>query len=174
MNKSVLMTLLLALCLLSVQVAAGDYRISAQDKLTVKVFGEDDLSVEDLRVSADGNIAFPLLGVVKVVGLNARQLEKKLTELLADGYLVNPRVSVSISSYRLLYVRGEVNNPGGYPYQEGLTVQKVIALAGGFTERASESKISLASEEDPDTVKDVGLNHSVTPGDIITVGESFF
>ena len=168
----ILMALILSL--LPILSIAGDYRITAEDKLTVRVFGEEDLSIEDLRVGSDGSISYPLLGVVRVVGLNARELERKLTNLLADGYLVQPRVAVSIASYRLLYVRGEVKSPGGYPYQEGLTVHKLVAIAGGFTERASESKISVASEENPDIEKKVGLNYPVTPGDIVTVGESFF
>ena len=95
--------------------------------------------------------------------------------MLADGYLKHPRVTVSISTYRQFYVHGEVKKPGGYNYLDGLTVQKAVALAGGFTERASESKITLQREKDPDNpMEKAKLNERVYPGDIITVGESFF
>lgn len=164
----------LLLCTSLFAANAAEYFIAPDDRLNVIVFGEDDLSVADIRVATDGSIAYPLLGVIQVSGLSARQLEQKITALLADGYLVNPRVSVSISSYRPVYVRGEVKSPGGYNYQEGLTVQKAITLAGGFTERASDTSITLANEKQPDKPKDVGLNHRVYPGDVITVDESFF
>jgi len=156
--------------------SAGDaYRIAAGDTLAVTVFGEPDLSPQGLKVNGKGTVSFPLLGEVEVGGLTSSQVERKLATLLADGYLKSPRVSVSISAYRQFYVRGEVKQPGGYSYQEGLTVVKAIALAGGFTERASERKISLAKESDPAHPREgVGLDEPVHPGDIISVGESFF
>ena len=85
-----------------------------------------------------------------------------------------PVVTVSMLEYRLFYVNGEVKNPGGYNYVDGLTVQKAVALAGGFTERASKSKIQLERESNPGESINVGLNVRVNPGDIITVEESFF
>ena len=52
---------------------------------------------------------------------------------------------------------------------------KAVALAGGYTVRASESSISLVREADPENpIESVGVNVAIRPGDIITVGESFF
>ncbi|MCB1877504.1 MAG: polysaccharide export protein [Chromatiales bacterium] len=153
----------------------GQYSISAGDLISIIVFGEDDLSLERVRVAGDGTISFPLLGEVMVRGRTARQLEFDLTVRLADGYLRKPEVNVSVVEYRLFYVNGEVENPGGYPYRDGLTVQKAVALAGGFTERASKSKITLVRESASDaTGEAASLGTRVSPGDVITVGESFF
>ena len=153
---------------------AEDYRIEAEDVLNVKVFDEPELSVEEVRVSSTGSIAMPLLGEVSVSGLTTRQVSEKTRGLLLDGYLKNPRVSVSIYEYRQVFVNGAVKKPGGYSYQEGLTVQKAIVLAGGLNERASTSKITLIRESAPHVAVPVTMNTPVRPGDIISVGESFF
>lgn len=169
------LVLLLFLAVLATgSVAAEGYRVAAEDVLRVTVFDEPDLSVDEARIAPNGVIAIPLIGEVGVAGLTTVQIARRIESLLADGYLKKPRVSVSIHEYRQFYVDGEVEAPGGYSYQDGLTVQRAIVLAGGFTERASRSKITLARESDPDNAFPVSLNDLVRPGDVISVGESFF
>ena len=107
-------------------------------------------------------------------GLTVLEVEAELTRRLADGYLRTPRVTVAVTEYRLVYVNGEVNRPGGYSYRNGLTVHKAVILAGGFSERASLNKITLIREYEFKIPKKVDLNDRLRPGDIITVGESFF
>lgn len=153
---------------------AAEYRVESEDILNIKVFEEPDLSIEKARISSEGTVALPLLGDVSVAGLTTAQITAKVEALLADGYLKKPKVSVSIEAYRQIFVHGEVKKPGGYSYQEGLTVQKAVVLAGGFTERASRSKLTLVREDAPDKPRRVSLTTPVQPGDIITVGESFF
>lgn len=155
-------------------VAADEYRIAAEDILNISVFDEPELSVQETRVSSNGTVALPLIGDVKVAGLSTSQVAAKIEALLADGYLKQPKVSVNIHEYRQVFVHGEVKKPGGYSYQEGLTVQKAVVLAGGFTERASPAKITLVREDRPGIGIPVALDFTVKPGDIITVGESFF
>ncbi len=154
---------------------AETYRISAGDLLSITVYGEDDLSLQAVRVAANGSISFPLLGEIAVQGLSSRQLEEKLKQLLRDGYLRKPELTVSVVEYRLFYINGEVRNPGGYNYQDGLTIEKAVALAGGFTPRASKSKIKIVHEAQPDRpITSAPLNMEMLPGDVVTVGESFF
>jgi polysaccharide export outer membrane protein len=155
--------------------AAADYRVDTGDRVTISVYQEPDLSVSGIRVKANGTIAYPLLGDLHVAGLTSRQLQELVTSKLLDGYLKKPSINVTIDSYRLYYIKGEVNRPGGYTFVDGLTVAKAVALAGGFTERASESSISLVREVDPENpLESVGANIAIEPGDVITVGESFF
>jgi polysaccharide export outer membrane protein len=76
-----------------------------------------------------------------------------------------------------IYLYGEVNRPGGYEFRSGLTVEKAVAMAGGFTPRASKRKIDISrySEgEGPRTLDGVELTESILPGDVVTVGESWF
>jgi len=153
----------------------ANYRIDTGDLISVAVYDEPDLAVREVRVRGDGTIAVPLIGDVLVRGLTASEVADRVSELLLDGFLKQPDVSVSIDRYRLYYIKGEVNQPGGYSYMEGLTVEKAVALAGGFTERASEEKITLIREARPERpIKSAAPSTPVYPGDILTVGESFF
>lgn len=153
----------------------SNYKLAAGDVITIRVFGEDDLSREKIRLSDAGTIPYPVLGEVKALGLTIGAIEKSITDGLRGGYLVNPRVSVTIEEYRPFYINGMVTSPGGYPYQPGLTVLKAASLAGGFKERASFSKISIIRENDPkNQPQKVDINAQVNPGDTIFIEESFF
>ena len=124
------------------QEQSEDYRIAPGDVISILVFGEDDLSLNNINVAHNGTISFPLLGEVDVQDLTTGQIEQRFEKLLSNGYLKNPRITVSVQQYRLFYIVGEVNSPGGYSYRHGLTVQKAIALAGDLTHRASLDKIT--------------------------------
>jgi protein involved in polysaccharide export with SLBB domain len=153
----------------------SDYRVDTGDRVSVTVYQEPDLSVVGARVNANGIISYPLLGELHVSGLTSQELHDLVKKKLQDGYLKKPSVTVSIDSYRLYFIKGEVKRPGGYSFVDGLTVAKAVALAGGFTERASQRSISLVRESDPEKpLESVGTNAAIRPGDIITVGESFF
>ena len=119
------------------------YRLGANDVIRIQVFGEEDLTVEG-RVGGDGKINFPLLGALEVGGRTVQELREELTARLAGGYVRQPKVTVYIVRYRNFYVSGEVKNPGGYSYEEGLTIQKAISIAGGFTEKSDRKVIRLA------------------------------
>jgi len=151
-----------------------DYRISADDQISITVFNETDLSVNKVRVSGNGTISMPLLGQVAIEGHTIAEAEKKISTLLLKGYLKKPNVTVTITEYRPFYINGEIKKPGSYPYIKNLTVEKAVVLAGGFTERASRTTISLVSENDKRFVKAVALSDKIKPGDVITVSESFF
>ena len=158
----------------SVAAEKSRYSLGPGDLLSINVFGEDDLSLKEIRVGTNGMISFPLLGEVSVRSMTVRELENVLIRQLKDGYLKKPVVTVSVIEYRLFYINGEVKKPGGYNFVEGLTIQKAVALAGGFTERASKDKITIETEAAPGKIKKVGLNNVVNPGDVITIDESFF
>jgi polysaccharide export outer membrane protein len=150
------------------------YTISSDDKISITVFNESDLSLDEVRIGANGVISMPLIGQVEVAGLNVTEIENKLTTLYLDGYLKSPKVSVGIVEYRPFYINGEVENPGGYPFRKGLTVEKAITIAGGFTERASKNNILLVPEADKQSSRKVNIGDQVKPGDVLTVNESFF
>ena len=152
----------------------SDYQLGSGDQIQVQVFGEEDLSME-VRLSDAGTISYPFLGEIRVAGNTVSQLEAQIVKGLKGDYLVDPSVNVSVVEYRPFYINGEVKTPGGYPYQPGLTLRKAVALAGGFTERASKTKISLLSERALDgKQRKVGIDEVLNPGDIITVEQSFF
>lgn len=156
------------------QPAASDYRLGPGDRIIIKVFGEEDLSM-DIRLNDTGRLNYPLIGELVVQGLTVPELEQRITQGLKDSYLRDPAVTVSIAEYRPFFVNGQVQRPGGFPYQPKLTVEQAIALGGGFTDRASHSRIDVIRASDPQhkSVR-VKLTDPVFPGDIITVKPSLF
>lgn len=151
------------------------YKLSTGDVISISVYGEDDLKREKVRLTDAGTISYPVLGEIQVRGKTVGELEKVLTGGLRGSYLVNPRVAVTIDEYRPYFVNGQVSNNGSFPYQPGLTVRKAVSIAGGFKERASLGKITIVRDGDPSNIPvKADLNTQVHPGDILTVGESFF
>ena len=164
----------LALLILGVgisSVLAQGYRLGPNDIVKVQVYGEDDLALET-KIDGDGNINFPLLGVVHVAGKTLPELQEYLTKRLADGYVVSPRVTATVFKHRNFYVTGEVKTPGGYAYEEGMNIQKALAMAGGLTEKAERGDVSiLRSLNGHDETLAGKLESIVLPDDIIVVEE---
>jgi len=151
-----------------------EYRFGPGDQIVISVFGEDDLSME-FRLGDTGALNYPFLGEIRIAGLTPKELEQSIDSGLRGPYLVDPKVTVSVKEYRLIYVRGAVNKPGGYPFQPGLTVEKAITLAGGFTERASTTRVEINREQGASNGGfRTSLADLVMPGDVVTTFESFF
>lgn len=151
-----------------------DYLLGEGDQIAIQVFDEPDLTMQ-ARIGASGVINYSYLGDIEVIGKTPQDLESELTELLKDGYLVNPSVNVTITEFRPFYINGEVRRPGGYAYQPGLTLDRAIALAGGLTDRASTRKmyIQKGDEKNGKQIK-AQMSSLVGPGDVISINEGFF
>jgi len=150
-----------------------NYKLGAGDKLSIKIYGEADLSMSIL-VDTSGSIDYPYLGEIKVIGLTPAEVKQKIYLGLKGPYLISPKVMVSIATFRQFYIKGEVKRPGGYPFRPGLTVDKAIALAGGFTERAAKESIMLSNNSDLSQTLKVTPDDHVAPDDILNIEESFF
>ena len=171
---SLSLLLLLAAAAALAQPTDSDYKLGPGDKITIRVFGEDDLSM-DVRLNDTGRLNYPFLGELVVQGLTVTELEHLIARGLKGAYLRDPTVTVLIAEYRPFFVNGEVQRPGGYPYQPKLTVDQAIALGGGFTQRGSHSRIDVIRASDPQhKPARVELTDPVFPGDIITVKQSIF
>lgn len=183
-NVQQLALLLLSLCLFQplalaqAQDASLNYVLSTGDVISISVYDEEDLSFDRITLSEAGVINYPFLGQLTLSGLTVAQLEESIHRRLVDEeYLIQPEVTVAVVQYRSFYVDGEVNRPGGYPYEPGLTLRKAVTLAGGFTERASRTNIKIISDGDVETSardSDIDLESPVKPGDVITVAQRFF
>jgi polysaccharide biosynthesis/export protein len=112
-----------------------DFSVGGYDVIDITVYEEPDLSRENVRISADGYISFPLVGRVKVDGLTTSGIESLLSSLLAQGeYLLNAHVSVTVKEFRSkqFMVLGSVKSPGSYPLQAKERVLDAISKAGGI------------------------------------------
>jgi polysaccharide export outer membrane protein len=155
-----------------------NYRLGAGDQIRVITYDDTQLS-NDFTVGADGTIAFPLLGTLQASGLTIRELEDQIADgLKTDKLLSEPSVSVQVVQYRPISVLGEVNRPGQYPYQPGMTMLDAVALAGGFTYRAVTGSALDWRSGDQSTGQPVegivGPGSNLAPGDVITIHERYF
>jgi polysaccharide export outer membrane protein len=156
--------------------AAADagYRLGSGDKVRVTVFGHEDLSGE-FDVDGSGNVSLPLIQTLKAQGLTVSELQQAVADRLQPDYLLNPKVSVEVLNYRPFYIYGEVNEPGSYPYVNGMTVINAVALAKGYTYRARQSSVRIIRADDTTrTPKSVSPDTPVLPGDVIEVPERYF
>lgn len=165
-----------------------NYQLSAGDVVNIRVFREPDLDSQQ-RISQDGTINFPLLGIVKIAGRTTNEAASLIATLLDKDYVVRPQVSVAIAVYNKtsFTVLGQVNNPGSFliPEEQSIDLLSAIARAGGFTRLAKPSAVVVRrlvnGREDAFTVNVDQLMRDkksarvmIQPNDTISVPERFF
>jgi len=142
------------------------YRLGGGDQVRIITFGDTQLTGE-FTVDDQGNIALPLVGILSAGDLTPEQLGQRIAaELKSKNLLSDPSVSVQVLAYRPIFVLGEVNKPGMYPYQPGMTMLTAVAIAGGFTYRAVEDYAN-----DVRTMNGKVLRGNVTPDSFIAPGD---
>jgi polysaccharide export outer membrane protein len=166
-----------------VQTLDEDYKIAPLDTLHVNVFQVAELS-GDYDVDLTGTIQMPLVGTVKAVNLTTRQLDDRITQLLAAKYLQHPDVSVAVksSSTRNVTVTGSVKQAGIFQVTGRLTLLQVIALAHGPDENANPHRVAVfrtiqgQREAAAFDLASIGRGQAedprIYPGDIIVVDGS--
>ena len=165
-----------------------NYVLTANDLINMKVFQEDDLTTS-CRIGADGTVGLPLIGQVKVAGQTTDEAARHIARLLDARFLVNPQVSVSVTTVarRRFTMLGQVVKPGAYnmQFQDSIDLLEAIGMAGGYARLANPAKITVKRRDGERDVlfevngKDLasargGKQFSVQAGDTITVGERFF
>jgi len=165
-----------------------NYILSPNDIILVKVFEDPDLDSQH-RISQDGTINFPLIGVIQVSGRTVTQAASTIRDRLLKGYLRNPQVRVNVIQYasRRITVLGQVQKPGSYvlPNEERVDLLQAIAMAGGFTRLADEGRVLVRRNVNGvDTILKVNAHaetknsssqlFEVQPDDRITVRERIF
>ncbi len=152
----------------------ASYRLGADDKVRVIVYGEDDITGE-YAVNSTGKMSLPLVGEVQAAGLTIPELQLEIQQAYQNGYLKDPKVSAEVLNYRPFYILGEVMKPGTYPFENGLTVLKAVATAEGFTYRANTKRVYIKRPEETDEHEyPLTSTTLVAPGDTIRIGERFF
>jgi len=151
--------------------AQSSYNLGSGDLISIVVFDEEELTME-VRV-AKTPMSYPFLGQVALDGRNLAEVEQQIKEGLKGDYLIEPSISISVIEYRPFFITGEVEKPGGYPFQPGLTLRKAISLGGGFTERASRTKMFITRGGEGSEQK-IQLSDPIFPDDVLTIEQSFF
>lgn len=87
-------------------------------------------------VGADGTITIKHAGALHVAGKTAKEIEKILYEAMVPKFYQDGVIDVGVRidhPTRFVLVNGEVQNPGRFEWEPGMTVGKAVALAGGTT-----------------------------------------
>lgn len=166
-----------------VRASQANAALGPGDVIEIRVFQEKDLSGE-FQVAADGTIDYPLLGTLKVGDATPSQVAERVREGLANGFLREPFVTVTVKELvsKRVYVLGQVSKPGTFPYEDGMTIIHVITLAGGFTKVARPNAVVVTRVENGEETRTVvpvneisegrARNFYLKPGDIVFVPES--
>jgi protein involved in polysaccharide export with SLBB domain len=165
--------------------AVGASTLGSGDVIEVRVYQEPELSGV-YQVGADGDVIFPLCKRVLVGGLSPNGAAERLRECLAARYMRDPQVSVLVKEYnsKKVFVFGEVQKPGTFTFEDGMSIVQAVTLAGGFTKTAAQNSTSVTRRVRGQevkvrvTVQDIALgkapNFTLEPGDIVYVPQSLF
>lgn len=152
-----------------------EYRLGPGDRMSVKVFGQSDVSGE-FEIATDGSVSMPLVGQVQALNRTVGEFRDLVTKVLDEKYIVDPKVSVEVTNYRPFFILGQVNNAGSFPYRSGMNMRMAVALAGGYTRRASEEPMIVIRRDDEGKQSRYWAHQDtpVLPGDTIEVRRRVF
>ncbi len=166
------------------QESPARYTLAPGDKISVRVYGEDELSLDELVVDNAGIVSLPLIGDVQARGRTASELARAIESAYGADFLRNPQVSVGMLAMqeRTIAVEGEVTVPGVFAYKEGQTLLSALALARSPTEKAKldeiivfrtiEGRESAARFDLRDIRGGRAPDLALEPGDVVVVGYS--
>ena len=155
---------------------AGDdiYRIGPGDVLSIKVYGEPELSGE-FSVSIKGSISWSWIGEVSVSGMSLEEIPEKLSAILKRDYIREPLIKVDIGEYhsQVVYFFGNVFQPGVARLGENKSLLQNFLQAGG-PKSWGDSRITVL-RTNPDDAADrkveVGLQ-ALLRGEVdVTLGD---
>ncbi|HVS02617.1 MAG TPA: polysaccharide biosynthesis/export family protein [Thermoanaerobaculia bacterium] len=164
---------------------AGDpYAIAPGDLLAIEVFGMPELN-RKTRVLADGRIALPVVGRIRIAGLTPLQAEQAIgEELVRQGLLRSPQVLVVVEegASRQVSIQGAVRRPGIYQMARPRTLLEMISEAGGLADTFDSGQDILILRQGPGGQErygidgsrlmdfgDPALNVPLQPGDLVLV-----
>lgn len=160
------------------------YPLQPGDKISVTVFQEPDLTLEEVVVDQAGNLDLPLIGETPAAGRGPSELARAIEAAYASRYLREPRVSISVIEAipYTVSVEGEVEEPGVYPIRHGQTLLTAMALARSPTETAKTDEILVfrmidgrraGARFDLNAIRSgKAVDPALYPGDVVVVGFS--
>jgi polysaccharide export outer membrane protein len=155
---------------------AGTYRLGPEDQVRVTVFNDPRLTGE-FRVTDAGTLALPLVGSIPAAGRTTTEVERAVEQVMAERNLFrDPSVAVQVVTYRPVFVLGQVERGGQFPYQPGMTALSAVAVAGGFNYRALRDYVGVTRIGEDGRPREFRANRQalLMPGDVVTVYERRF
>ena len=104
-------------------------------------------TLQSYIVDPEGNVDFPVLGKIKLAGLNRQQANDLIEEKLQD-YIKDPIVNIRTVNYKITVI-GEVNRPGTYTtVNERITILEALSLAGDLTIYGQRENVLVIQDYD--------------------------
>jgi len=152
------------------------YRLGPDDEVRITVFNDPRLTGE-FRVTDAGQLALPLVGSVQAAGRTTTEVERDIEQVMtARNLFRDPSVAVQVLEYRPVFVLGQVERGGRFPYQPGMTALSAVAVAGGFNYRALQDHVAVTRVGEDGRPREFRATRQtlLQPGDVVTVFERRF
>ncbi|MGH8744168.1 MAG: polysaccharide export protein EpsE [Burkholderiales bacterium] len=137
-----------------------EYRLGAGDTIRITVFQNADLTVET-RVTENGTITFPLIGVIKIGGMTIGAAEQTIAKALqGGGFIKQAQVNILLLQNRgnQVSVLGQVGRPGRFPLETFNTrISEMVAIAGGINAMGSDVAILTGTREGKPYRKEIDI-----------------
>ncbi len=119
--------------------------LGISDVIDVTIYNGSQSNKASFKIDATGKISVQYIGDVDTLNKTPNQLKDEIQTRLADGFLVNPIVSVIVTEVNSLSlsVSGEIGKDGKVKFTPGMTIVDVIALSGGFTPMAKKNHVKV-------------------------------
>lgn len=163
--------------------APADYRINALDVIRINIFGEPELSFEQLTVSPTGKVQLPIIGEVQVEGRTTDELSRQIATLL-NHYLREPQVTVNVVTFvsQKVTVTGAVRAPGVYQALGQMSLMDAVAMGQGVDNYSKLDEIVVFRREGGQRYvarfdlasiqRGEAADPTILPGDTVVVGYS--
>lgn len=126
-------------------------------------------------IARAGGVSNPAINTITVTNPNGQSKDYQLSAIATGGPEADPLIGegdkVFVAVVKTFYIYGQVNAPGSYPVEPGMTVRMALAKAGGLTPLGSDRKVKLVRGEQEERVK---LTETLVAGDVLVIGERFF
>lgn len=121
----------------------GQYRLGTADKLRIRVaewqpadgtIRNWDVINGDYSVGPSGTLSLPFIGQLDVAGKTPGEVGEAIGAGLQSKFALRnlPSASVEVAQFRPVFLTGDLQTPGEYPYAPNMTVLKAVSLAGGL------------------------------------------
>ncbi len=146
------------------------------DQVTVGLYGiPDQIEVKE-SIDNFGSISLPLIDVITIVGLGTSAAERKIRDAYINSGFYTDLSVVVMAMADEYFIRGEVKKVGNYPLIGDRTLLQAITAAGGYTDYAKLSKVTILRSDQKPKVYDCHKiakrripDPLIHPGDIIIV-----
>ncbi len=159
-----------------------DYKVHPGDKLIVGVYDDPKLMPQEITVTPDGKIAYPMVGEMVAGGKTTEQIRLELATRLKK-YISDPipMVLVTAVNGNVVYVIGQVTKPGVITMNPTINVLQALSIAGGGNPYAKlDSIIVIRSSSGGQRIlpfkygqvasgKDLEQNVQLESGDVVVV-----